>query len=167
MSTEEINSEVERHQRITHISLDERSVVRQKPEVEHERAVAIFDLMEENVFALTDHPEHGPFHLHLRLEDGRLTFDVRHEDGQSLSEIILPLAPFRAVMRDYFLICESYFEAIRRSTPAQVEAIDVGRRSLHNEGSLQLQERLKGRIEVDHNTARRLFTLLYVLQLRG
>lgn len=160
-------SGAEKRRLITQISLDERSVVRRKPEVEHERAVAIFDLMEENYFVLSEWPDHGPLHLHLRLEDGRLTFDIRQEEGPTLSEIVLPLAPFRAVMRDYFLICESYFDAVRRSTPAQIEAIDVGRRSLHNEGSLLLQERLKGRVDVDHATARRLFTLLYVLQLRG
>jgi uncharacterized protein (UPF0262 family) len=153
-------------QRITNIALDERTVVRRSADIEHERAVAIFDLLEENSFApAAGYP--GPFHLHLGIEENRLLFDVRRESGEPLERITLPLTPFRGIVKDYFLICESYFNAIRRSTPAQIEAIDMGRRGLHNEGSELLRERLAEKVAIDLNTARRLFTLLCVLHIRG
>ena len=153
-------------QRIAKITLDERSVVRRSADVEHERAVAIFDLLEENSFAPTaGYP--GPFHLHLAIEEGRLVFDVRNTNDESHERIVLPVAAFRGIVKDYFLICESYYQAIRRATPTQIEAIDMGRRSLHNEGSELLRERLADKVTIDLNTARRLFTLLCVLHIRG
>ena len=153
-------------QRIAALTLDERSVVRRNADVEHERAVAIFDLLEENSFVpVSGHG--GPFHLHLGIEDNRLALDLRRVDGATLERILLPLAPFRGIVKDYFLICESYYSAIKRAGPAQIEAIDMGRRSLHNEGSELLRERLAEKVVVDLNTARRLFTLLCVLHIRG
>ena len=153
------------NQRITHVTLDERTVVRRKPEVEHERAVAIFDLLEENEFCPRDHADLGPFHLHLSIEDNRLIFDIRREDSSELEKLALPVTGFRSIVKDYFLICESYYAAIKRSTPSQIEAIDMGRRGLHNEGSELLRERLAGKIEVDLDTARRLFTLICALHI--
>jgi uncharacterized protein (UPF0262 family) len=153
-------------QRIVKITLDERTVVRRNPDVEHERAVAIYDLLEENSFLpAAGHP--GPFHLHLGIEESRLALDVRSTDDKPLERVMLPLAPFRGIVKDYFLICESYYNAIRRSTPSQIEAIDMGRRGLHNEGSELLRERLADKVTIDLNTARRLFTLLCVLHIRG
>ena len=152
--------------RIVHIELDERLVVRRNPDVEHERAVAIFDLLEDNHFApSSDHP--GPFHLLLRIEDNRLVLDLSDAEGGAIEAIGLALTPFRKIVKDYFAVCESYFAAIRASTPSQIEAIDMGRRGLHNEGSELLRERLAGRVEIDFPTARRLFTLLCVLHIRG
>jgi uncharacterized protein (UPF0262 family) len=153
-------------QRIAKLILDERSVVRRNADVEHERAVAIFDLLEENSFApVAGHP--GPFHVGLCIEDNRLVLDLRSTDETPLERILLPLAPFRGIVKDYFLICESYYSAIKRAGAAQIEAIDMGRRGLHNEGSELLRERLAEKVAVDHNTARRLFTLLCVLHIRG
>ena len=153
--------------RIVHVTLDEQTVVRRKPEVEHERAVAIFDLLEENEFCPCDHADDGPYHLHLSIEDNRLIFDIRRESDEALSKVTLPLTTFRTIVKDYFLICESYYNAIKRSTPSQIEAIDMGRRGLHNEGSELLRERLAGKVEMDLQTARRLFTLICVLHIRG
>lgn len=155
------------NRRIVHVALDEKSVVRRKPEVEHERAVAIFDLLEENEFSPCDFGDAGPFHLHLSIEDNRLVLDVRRVDDSELDKISLPLTGFRSIVKDYFLICESYYNAIKRSTPSQIEAIDMGRRGLHNEGSEMLRDRLSGKVEMDLQTARRLFTLICVLHIRG
>jgi uncharacterized protein (UPF0262 family) len=152
--------------RIVKITLDERTVVRRNADIEHERAVAIYDLLEENSFApIAGHP--GPFHLHLAIEENRLVLDIRSVEGEPLERVMLPLAPFRGIVKDYFLICESYYNAIRRATPSQIEAIDMGRRGLHNEGSELLRERLADKVSIDLNTARRLFTLLCVLHIRG
>jgi len=153
--------------RIIHVELSERHVVRRSPEVEHERAVALFDLMEENRFTLCEQPDTGPYRLVLSTEDNRLLFDVRDETDAGLTRITLPLTPFRTIVRDYFLICDSYYKAIKTASPSQIEAIDMGRRGLHNEGSELLRERLAGKIELDLNTARRLFTLICVLHIRG
>jgi uncharacterized protein (UPF0262 family) len=153
-------------QRIADITLDEHTVVRRSPDIEHERAVAIFDLLEENRFAPASRLD-GPFHLHLAIEENRLSIEVRSAANGARETILLPLAPFRGIVRDYFMICESYYQAIRRSSLAQIEAIDVGRRSLHDEGSTLLMERLSDKVVVDHDTARRLFTLICVLHLRG
>jgi uncharacterized protein (UPF0262 family) len=153
-------------QRIAKLTLDERTVVRRNADIEHERAVAIFDLIEENSFAPTAGYD-GPFHVALSIEDNRLVLDLRSSDETPLERILLPLAPFRGIVRDYFLICESYFSAIKRASAAQIEAIDMGRRGLHNEGSELLRERLAEKVAVDLNTARRLFTLLCVLHIRG
>jgi len=152
--------------RIVRITLDEKSVVRRAPEIEHERAVAIFDLIEDNSFIPAgDLP--GPFALHLSVADNRLVMDIRREDDQPLSRVVLPLSPFRRIVKDYFEVCESYFHAIRTAPPSRIEAIDMGRRGLHNEGSDLLRQRLKDKIEIDHQTARRLFTLVCVLHIRG
>ena len=152
--------------RIAGITLDEHSVVRRNPDIEHERAVAISDLLEENHFAPAS-GFGGPFHLHLAIEENKLSIIVRSTIKESSETILLPLAPFRGIVRDYFMVCESYYEAIRRSSLAQIEAIDVGRRSLHDEGSTLLIERLADKVAIDHDTARRLFTLICVLHLRG
>jgi uncharacterized protein (UPF0262 family) len=152
--------------RIVKIDLDERTVVRRNPDVEHERAVAIFDLLEENQFELVGEFA-GPYHLNLSIEENRLVLDVRAEDGNASSRIMLPLSPFRTVVKDYFTVCESYYAAIKGSSLHQIEALDMGRRGLHNEGSELLRERLDGKVSLDLNTARRLFTLICVLHIRG
>jgi uncharacterized protein (UPF0262 family) len=152
--------------RIAGLTLDEHTVVRRSADIEHERAIAIFDILEENLFRPQSGIK-GPFHLHLSIEDNRLVLDIQNSDRQPLDRIVLPLAGFRKIIRDYFLVCESYFQAIRKSSPSQIEAIDMGRRGLHNEGSDLLRERLADKVEIDHNTARRLFTLICVLHLRG
>jgi uncharacterized protein (UPF0262 family) len=152
-------------ERIENITLDERSLVRRSPEVEHERQVAIFDLLEENVFSPKGDFT-GPYDLHLRIEENRLIFDVRDTAEQPLIAIALSLTPFRGIVRDYFAVCESYFEAIKTASPAKIEAIDMGRRGLHNDGSQLLLERLNGKIELDFDTARRIFTLICVLHIR-
>lgn len=157
---------LEHSTRITGLTLDERTVVRRNADIEHERAVAIFDILEENRFRHLGGID-GPFHLHLSIEDNRLIVDIQTPDRQPLDRLTLPLSGFRKIVRDYFLICESYFQAIRKSTPSQIEAIDMGRRGLHNEGSELLRERLADRIELDLDTARRLFTLICVLHIRG
>jgi uncharacterized protein (UPF0262 family) len=154
------------HQRIVKVTLDERTVVRRSPEVEHERAVAIFDLIEESHFAPVGDFS-GPYSLHLSIVENRLVIDVRTEKEQPLGKVILALSPLRRIVKDYFTVCESYYQAIRTSSPSQIEAIDMGRRGLHNEGSDLLRERLGGKIELDVTTARRLFTLICVLHIRG
>ena len=152
--------------RLIDIELDE-TIGRATPDVEHERAVAIFDLIEENVFDPAGAPEDGRFKLKLSLADKRLVFDVRDEAGEPVVAHILSLTPFRRVIKDYFLICDSYYEAIRSATPQQIEAIDMGRRGIHNDGSQTLMDRLEGKIAVDLDTARRLFTLICVLHWRN
>ncbi|MEQ8394905.1 UPF0262 family protein [Thalassobaculum sp.] len=152
--------------RIVHISLDERTVIRRSAEVEQERAIAVYDLLEDNRFRPRDGGP-GPYHLRLFIEENRLVFDVRDTADAPRTQIALHLAPFRRVVKDYFQICESYYDAIKRLTPSQIEAIDMGRRGLHNEGSQMLRDRLDGRIAIDHDTSRRLFTLLCVLHIRG
>jgi len=153
-------------QRIVKIELDERSVVRRNADIEHERAVAIFDLLEENRFAPTAAHE-GPFHLQIGLEEGRLVVEIRDTGDRQLDRFTAALQPFRGIMRDYFLICESYYSAIRTASPSKIEAIDVGRRSLHNEGSELLRDQLANKVDIDLDTARRLFTLVCVLHIRG
>jgi uncharacterized protein (UPF0262 family) len=153
-------------QRIAKITLDEKTVVRRNADIEHERAVAIFDLLEENSFVPVAGYA-GPYHLDLGIEDNRLILDIRDTADASYERIALSLTPFRGIVKDYFLICESYFAAIKRSSPAQIEAIDMGRRGLHNEGSELLRERLADKVAVDLSTARRLFTLVCVLHIRG
>jgi uncharacterized protein (UPF0262 family) len=151
--------------RLCDVVLDE-SIGRSTPDVEHERAVAIFDLIEENSFEPLGH-DGGPYRLHISLVESKLVFSIRLETDQTVATHILSLTPFRRIIKDYFLICESYYEAIRTSTPSQIEAIDMGRRGLHNDGSQTLQDRLSGKIKVDFDTARRLFTLVCVLYWRG
>ena len=151
--------------RIVKVTLDEKSVVRRNADVEHERAVAIFDLLEENHFQpLSGSP--GPFCVQLSIEESRLVLDLRDESETSLEKVAIALGPFRRVVKDYFTICESYFAAIKTASPSKIEAIDMGRRGLHNEGSELLRDRLAPRVDIDFNTARRLFTLLCVLHIR-
>ena len=157
---------VSQARRILDIVLDEQSVTRRSPEVEHERAVALFDLMEENDFCLVGGAS-GPYKLHLGVFEQRLVFSVHSAGDAKLRDIALSLTPFREVVKDYFLVCESYYAAIKKLGPAQIEAIDMGRRGLHNEGSDLLRERLAGKIEVDHDTARRLFTLICALHIKA
>ncbi|WP_293856952.1 UPF0262 family protein [uncultured Alsobacter sp.] len=152
--------------RLMAVTLDEVSIGRGMPEQEHERAVAIYDLIESNSFGLPGH-EGGPYALHLSLTANKLSFDVRDSAGSPLITHILSLAPFRSVVKDYFLVCESYYAAIRTASAAQIEAIDMGRRGLHNEAANILVERLAGKIEIDFDTARRLFTLITALHWKG
>ena len=152
--------------RIAEITLDERTVLARNAAIEHERAAAIADLLKENHFAPLS-GRAGPFRLHLAVEENRLAMEIRAPADGSSETIVLPLAPFRRIVKDYFLVCESYFNAIRSKSFAQVEAIDVGRRSLHDEGGALLTERLADKVAIDHATARRLFTLLCVLHLRA
>ncbi|MDZ4777222.1 MAG: UPF0262 family protein [Alphaproteobacteria bacterium] len=152
--------------RLADVRLDEASLAAASADAEHERRVAIFDLLESNSF-IVEGMEEGPYILFLSIVDQRLIFRVDRETGEELHTFILSLAPFRKVIRDYFLVCDSYFGAIRSSTPAQIEAIDMGRRGLHNEGSTLLSERLAGKVTVDFDTARRLFTLICALHVRG
>jgi uncharacterized protein (UPF0262 family) len=153
-------------QRLAEITLDERTVVNRSAEIESERAAAIADLLGQNHFAPASGLA-GPFRLHLAIEENRLVMEVSPlSDGKS-ETIMLPLTPFRRIVKDYFLVCESYYQAVRSSNLSRVEAIDVGRRSLHNEGSALLIERLADKLAIDHETARRLFTLICVLHLRA
>ena len=152
--------------RLSAITLDERSIVRRTREIEQERDIAIYDLLEGNSFR-PEGSHGGPYKLVLGVEENRLTFDIALEDGTPHGKIMLSLTPLRRVIKDYFLMCESYYKAIRHAPPSQIEALDMGRRGLHNEGSELLRERLKDKIEVDHDTARRIFTLICVLHLKG
>jgi uncharacterized protein (UPF0262 family) len=152
--------------RIVDIVLDEKSVARRTPEVEHERAVALFDLLEENDFVLVG-GEPGPYKLHVGIFEQRLVFGVHDAHDGKLRDIVLSLTPFRKVVKDYFLVCESYYSAIKKLGTSQIETLDMGRRGLHNEGSELLRERLAGKIEVDHDTARRLFTLICALHIKA
>ena len=152
--------------RLIAVTLDEQSIDRGTPDVEHERAVAVYDLLEENDFRPVGVAE-GPYRLVLSIRENRLVFTIQDEGGDHLVAHMLSLTPLRKVVKDYFLICESYFSAIRSAAPAQIEAIDMGRRGVHDEGSRLLAERLAGKIEVDHATARRLFTLICALHFKG
>ncbi len=153
--------------RISKIEIDDTGLAAPTPAIEQERKVAVFDLLEQNHFALPARgdvtPPPGPYHLGLAIRDRRLVFDITTEAGDKAGEFHLSLGPFRQVVKDYFSICESYFEAVKKLPPAQIEAIDMGRRGIHNEGAELLRERLAGKAEVDRDTARRLFTLICVL----
>jgi len=152
--------------RIVEIRLDAGSIIRWNAEVEHERQVAVFDLLESNLFELKD-GFGGPYKVELSLQGTTLVFLVKDEAGSRTAEIGLAIRPFRRIIKDYFLICDSYFEAIRTASPSRIEAIDMGRRGLHNEGAEKLAEALAGKVRVDDETARRLFTLVCVLHIRG
>jgi uncharacterized protein (UPF0262 family) len=148
------------------VTLDENSIGRSGPDIEHERAVAIYDLLERNSFApIGEH--NGPFALHLSITGHRLMFDIRHADGTPVIAHLLSLSPLRRLVKDYFTVCDSYYAAIRTATPERIEALDMGRRSLHDDGSRILMERLKRKVELDFDTARRLFTLICVLHWKG
>ncbi|MBB3656192.1 uncharacterized protein (UPF0262 family) [Rhizobium sp. BK650] len=151
--------------RLCDVVLDD-TIGRSTPDVEHERAVAIFDLIEENSFKPIGHAG-GPYRLNISLVDSKLVFAIATEKGEDVATHILSLTPFRRIVKDYFMICESYYEAIRSASPSRIEAIDMGRRGIHNEGSQTLKDRLSGKIDVDFDTARRLFTLVCVLYWRG
>ncbi len=151
--------------RIVKIELDERSLAPATADIEHERKIAIYDLLEENLFKPNGAGE-GPFELYLSNVERRLVFDVRREGGAALGQVHLSMTPFRKIIKDYFMLCESYYDAIRNAAPAQIETIDMARRAMHNEGSDILRERLKDKIELDDNTARRLFTLICSFHMR-
>lgn len=159
-------SEAVSHRRLVRVVLDEASIGRGNPDQEHERLIAIYDLVEVNSFALPGH-DGGPYALHIALQEKKLCLDVRTHVDEPVVRHILSLTPFRRILKDYFLVCESYYAAIRTATPAQIEAIDMGRRGLHNEGATLLAERLDGKIECDFDTARRLFTLITALHWKG
>ena len=152
--------------RLVKITLDEGSIGRSSPDIEHERAVAIYDLLEDNAFAPVDH-DGGPYLLHLSITENRLVFDIRLEDGTPVMAHMLSLTPMRRIVKDYFMICDSYYKAIRTATPSQIEAIDMGRRGLHNDAAELLLERLEGKVVLDHDTARRIFTLIFALHWKG
>ncbi|MGH6735063.1 MAG: UPF0262 family protein [Methyloceanibacter sp.] len=153
--------------RLVEVTVDEASLGRDNAEVEHEREVAIFDLLEKNNFALEGHDGVGPYTLHLSLADNRLVFSVADTERAPLQHVMLSLSPFRRIVKDYFIICDSYYAAIKTQPASKIEAIDMGRRVLHDEGSHLLMERLRGKIAVDIATARRLFTLLCALHWKG
>ncbi|WP_375459621.1 UPF0262 family protein [uncultured Enterovirga sp.] len=152
--------------RLVAVTLDDASIGRGNPDQEHERAIAIYDIVEANSFRVPEHPV-GPYALHLAIVENRLCFEIRAAEGEGAITHHLSLTPFRKVMRDYQMICESYYSAIRTASPAQIEAIDMGRRGLHNEASELLIRRLEGKVEIDFDTARRLFTLIYALHWKG
>ncbi|MDH3662673.1 MAG: UPF0262 family protein [Alphaproteobacteria bacterium] len=152
--------------RIVDIQLDQGSIVRWSREVDHERQVAIFDLLENNSFALVDGFP-GPYRIELSLREANLIIAITNDDGSENTGITLSMRPFRKLIKDYFLICESYFDAIRTATPSRIEAIDMGRRGLHNDGAALLIDALGEKINIDEETARRLYTLICVLHIRG
>lgn len=153
--------------RIVDIELDHGSIVRWNPEIDHERKVAIFDLLERNHFAPANGAE-GPFNLRLAIQENRLVIDLRDASGtKDLGQITLPIGSLRRLIKEYFGVCQSYFDAIKSAGPSQIEALDMGRRGLHDEGSERLRERLADKVEIDFDTARRLFTLICVLHIRG
>jgi len=153
------------------VEIDDRALPPPTPEIEQERKVAIFDLLEDNSFALPARDDRqvppGPYNLMLAIRDRRLVFDVTTKSHDKAGEFHLSLGPFRQVVKDYFQICESYFDAVKKLPPSQIEAIDMARRGIHNEGARVLQERLEGKADVDIDTSRRLFTLICVLHFGG
>jgi uncharacterized protein (UPF0262 family) len=156
--------------RLIDIRLDERTILWRNADIEQERRVAIFDLLEGNEFkpvAAADAGHHGPYKLLLGVEDGRLTVSVSDSNDASVDAFQVPLSPFRRTIREYFAICESYYQAIRQSSPQQIETIDMARRGIHNDAAELLKERLESRAIVDFDTARRLFTLICVLHIKG
>lgn len=157
--------------RISHIELDDANLPPPTPEIEQERKVAMFDLMEENSFSLPKRDDRvtpdGPYRVGLAIRDKRLVFAITTEGGEPAAEFHLSLSPFRQVVKDYWAICKSYFDAVKTLPPSQIETIDMARRGIHNEGATILTERLEGKAEVDHDTARRLFTLICVLHFGG
>ncbi len=152
--------------RLSAINLDQTSIKRGNANIEHEREVAIFDILESNHFALEGRDD-GPYTLNLSIVEDRLVFAVGQEGGPDTFTFVLSLTPLRRILKDYFIVCESYYQAIRTAPPSRIQAIDMGRRALHDEGSRVLMERLKGKITVDGDTARRLFTLICALHWKG
>jgi uncharacterized protein (UPF0262 family) len=154
-------------ERLVGVTLDQGSIGRNSADVDHEREVAIFDLLEQNSFALEGREGEGPYTLHLSLADNRLVLTIGDENRAPITNMMLALSPFQRIVKDYFMMCESYYQAIKTQPPSRIEAIDMGRRGLHDEGSRLLMERLKGKIAVDIATARRLFTLICALHWKG
>ncbi|MBT3925947.1 MAG: UPF0262 family protein [Rhodospirillaceae bacterium] len=154
-------------ERLAEIDFEEGASAHPSPDVAQERRIAIYDLLEKNHFSPADGGDRGPYALRLKIVDNRLILALATEAGEALGDISLSMSPFRSLMKDYATVCESYFEAIKTAPRARIEAIDMGRRGLHDEGSELLRERLKGDAELDFDTARRLFTLIYVLHMRG
>jgi uncharacterized protein (UPF0262 family) len=152
--------------RLSRVTLDEATLVARGADAEHEREVAIFDLLQENVFQVVGH-DGGPYVLALGVRDNRLALDIGDEAGAEVRKLALPFALFRSLVRDYFTICEAYYDAIKTASRARIETLDMGRRSLHDEGAELLRERLSGAVEVDEATSRRLFTLICALHYRG
>jgi len=153
-------------QRLVSVTLDEETIGRSNPDIEHERQVAIYDLLEQNSFAPIGHTD-GPYELRLSITGNRLVFDIRTQDGAPVVAHLLSLSPLRRIVKDYYTVCDSYYQAIRTATPDKIEALDMGRRSIHNDGSRILIERLKDKVKIDIDTARRLFTLICVLHWKG
>jgi uncharacterized protein (UPF0262 family) len=153
-------------QRLIKVELDEETIGRSNPDIEHEREVAIYDLLEQNSFAPTGDSA-GPYVLRLKVDGTRLVFDIRRAGGKPVVAHLLSLTPLRRIVKDYYTVCDSYYQAIRTATPDKIEALDMGRRAIHNDGSRILTERLKGKVSLDTDTARRLFTLICVLHWRG
>ncbi|MGJ0237323.1 UPF0262 family protein [uncultured Novosphingobium sp.] len=156
--------------RISHIELDDATILWRNSDIEQERQVAMFDLIEDNTFKPIRSFEaghHGPYRLRLSVRDGRLVMEVSGAAGEELESLILGMARFRRPIRDYFGICESYYQAIRKATPLEIETIDMARRGIHNQAAELLLERLEGKIDTDFPTARRLFTLICVLHIRA
>ena len=149
------------------VKIDDSGLPTPTPEIEQERKVAIFDLLEDNIFVLPKAPTEGPFALELAIRERKLVFDLSTSDGEKAAEFHLSLSPFRQVVKDYFQICESYFDAVKKLPPSQIETIDMARRGIHNEGARVLIDRLEGKADVDNDTARRLFTLICVLHFGG
>jgi uncharacterized protein (UPF0262 family) len=165
--TEEQQQELSHEQaRLVEVTLDTGSIGRNSTDVEHEREVAIFDLLERNSFALENH-DGGPYTLHLSLADNRLVFTVGDENRSPIVHVMLSLSPFLRLVKEYLLMCEIFYQAIKTAPPSRIEAIDMGRRGLHDEGSRLLMERLKGKVLIDIATARRLFTLICALHWKG
>ncbi len=165
-----INGRTMSNPRIIHISLDESTILWRNADIEQERRIAIFDLIEDNYFKpLREHADGyaGPYHLNLSVQDGRLVIGIGRENGEPLETLILALGRFRRPIRDYFAICDSYYQAIRKATAAEIETIDMARRGVHDSAAELLIERLEGKIETDFATARRLFTLICVLHIKG
>jgi uncharacterized protein (UPF0262 family) len=152
--------------RLVSVTLDEASIGRSTADKEHERQIAIYDLLEENSFGVPEH-DAGPYGLKIALKDSKLVLEILDENNAPLVAHILSLTPLRGLLKDYFFVCESYYAAIRTAMPGQIEAIDMGRRALHNEGAQMLIERLKGKIDCDADTARRIFTLVAALHWKG
>jgi uncharacterized protein (UPF0262 family) len=156
----------EKKDRLVAVTLDEASIGRGSPDQEHERAIAIYDIVESNTFGVPGY-DSGPYSVHLGIVENKLAFEVKAADGSGCLTHYLSLTPLKRVIKDYELICDSYYKAIRSATPTQIEAIDMGRRGLHNEASELLVQRLDGKVEIDFDTARRLFTLIYALHWKG
>ena len=151
--------------RLADVILDDKTIPRGAADVDHERAVAIFDLIEENAFAVPGRDD-GPYALRISQEESKLTFEVSTEAGESAASIVVSMTPFRPLLKDYFLVCETYYSAIRAASPRQIEAIDRERTKLHNEGAELMALRLAGKVEIDQATARRLFALVSALRWR-